>query len=227
MNADQETQARSISNTVAILDGDPAFQTPRISKRLAELVEIDRRIWNLSAEQGSSSYTRGAATLKHLRAQLRKDHINPLSADGKLFLVGEPGIKDSLRLPHARASDAKLIEAARRITSNIRPFKETFIQEGYRPDFLERAEQAIDRFERITSQPPDEVTRRSRATRELPEAIRRGRRIMDAIDRLIQTDLAGDKLNRAMWKKTYRLPRKIGRPKAKRSRGMKRPDAEA
>lgn len=226
MDSEQLLQAKSISTAVTILSSNKVFHTPRIAKRLAELVEVDKRVWALSLDQGLSSYTRGSKTLKFMREDLRTHHINPLSTDGKLLLRGEPGIKDMLRLPHARASDAKLVEAARRIIKNVRPFKDTFINEGYHPDFLERAEQSVDQFERISSQPAAEVTKRSLATRALPDAIQLGRSIMDAISRLVQTDLARDTVHQKMWKDAHRLPKKMGRPKVRRSRRL-RPPPEA
>jgi hypothetical protein len=227
MNADQIKQAESISKAIATLQSSKAFKTPRISKRLEELIAIQKRIHELKVDQGVfSSYVRGGKTLKYMRECLRKDHLDPLSSDGKVLLEGEPGIEDSLRLPKSGIKDAELIKAARRIIKNIEPFQETFVAEGYDRDFLEKAEKAVDELERASSQPPVNVSRRSRATSELPAVIRRGRGLLGSINRLVVADLRTDAAALSLWKQTYRLPGIIGRPKKKKNKPRKPPPEE-
>lgn len=145
-----------------------------------------------------------------------KHHLNPLGRDGGFILKGMPGIKDMLRVPHVRASDAKLVEGARRIVKKVRPFEPTLIAAGYRPDFIERAERAIEALEAKAADQNTRVNRRSRATASLSEALAHGREIMEAIDRLVEDDLADNRSARDIWKNVKHLPGQIGRPKNRR-----------
>lgn len=63
---------------------------------------------------------------------------------------------------------------------------------------------------------PDEaMARRSRATQALPSAIRRARAIAKALDSVIMADFEFHAT--VPWKIAYRIPRKKGRPKKRRT----------
>lgn len=213
MDTDQERQWESIKRALVILELLD-FQTPRLQKRRAQLEAEAEKIHALIVAQGGSgNRKRGGGDTKQLREHLRRHHLKPLSRDGKLVLDGMPGIKDMLRLPHERVSDAKLIEAARRIVDNVKPFDATFIESGYRVDFILRAEQAIAALEARAGQPDERTNRSSRATASLPDALVKGREIIGAIDGIVDDDLADKPSARTIWKKAKRLHGKIGRPK--------------
>ena len=107
-----------------------------------------------------------------------------------------------------------MVEAARRIVKNAKEFEATFIEEaGYRPDFIARAEKAIDAFEAQMKEPDTAMNRRSRATASLPKALLKGREILNSIDGIIENEFADSKGTRDQWQKARRLGGKIGRPK--------------
>ena len=213
MDNDQLRQWGSIQNSLLFLRL-PGHQTPRLSIRLAKLERADAEIAALSSTQSRESNSRDARKGTLLRVALRKHHLKVINRDAKLFLVGEPGVKDMFRMPHMRIADSKLVDAARRIVDNAKPFEDTFINEaGYRADFITRAEKAIDALAAHIKEPDTAVNRRSRARASIPDALREGRRILDAIDGIIDDEFADDKSTRDLWKRARRLPGKIGRPK--------------
>jgi hypothetical protein len=213
LDTDQERQWESIKRALRILRLVD-FQTPRLQKRRAQLETQAETIHALIVAQGGpGNRKRGGGETKRLRVNLRKHHLKPLSRDGKLFLNGVPGIKDTLRLPHERIADSKLVEAARRIVNNVKPHEATFLEAGYRVDFVARAEQAIAALEARAGQPDEQTSRTSRATASLPKALVKGREIIGAIDGIVDDELADNPGARDMWKKAKRLHGKIGRPK--------------
>jgi hypothetical protein len=213
MDNDELRQWASIQNARKFLRL-PGRQTPRLSIRLAKLEKVDAEIAALKDTQSRESNDGDTRTAKMLRVALRKHHLRVICRDAKLYLQGEPGVKDMFRMPHERTADSKLVDAARRIVDNAKPFKATFIDEaGLRTDFIARAETAIDALEAHMKQPDTAANRRSRARASLPDALREGRRILDSIDGIIDDEFADDKSTRDLWKRARRLPGKIGRPK--------------
>jgi hypothetical protein len=213
MDNDQLRQRGSIQKALVFL-GLPGHQTPRLAIRRAKLEKADAAIAALDSTQSRESNDGDTRTAKMLRAALRKHHLKAISRDAKLFLDGVPGVKEMFRMPHMRVADSKLVDAARRIVDNAKPFEDTFIDEaGYRADFIARAEKAIDALEAHMKKPDTAVNRRSRATASLPEALLEGRKILDSIDGIIEDEFADDKSTRDLWKRARRLPGKIGRPK--------------
>lgn len=212
MEEDQRRQWRSLENALSILMQE-CFQTPRILKRRDQLAEVENEVRRLYVMQAPWTTTRGGGSLVQMRKGLRKHHLNPISTDGMLILDGEPGIEDQLRLPHNRIADRKLVTEARRIIKNAKPFADTYIEEGYAPDFIEKAEQAVDEFERRISAPNDLVAERGHATATLPSLLLKGRKIIRAITRIVEDELAKDPVAQKLWKTAKRLPGTMGRPK--------------
>jgi hypothetical protein len=211
MDADQLKQVRSIEHCLALLPR-PEYQTRRIAIRHAELIAVYNRIQELFMMQ-ANPHLRGGQGLKLMRDALRKNHINPISADGMLYLDGEPGIKDLLRLPHKSVADKTLVDEALRIIRNAKPYADTFVEKGYDPDFIEKAEQAVAEFRERSSQPDEKVAKRGYATSALPDVILKGRKIIKSITKLVETELARDKGTVTQWKHAARIPATLGRPK--------------
>lgn len=213
MDTDQLRQWSSIQRGIVFLRG-PEYQTPRLVIRLAKLEKAFAEIEALRDTQSRNSNTGDTVKANSLRTTLRKHHLKAISRDAKVFLDGVPGVKEMFRMPHMRVADSKLIDEARRIIKNAKPFGRTFIDEGgYHADFIARAEKAIDALTAHLKEPDTAVNRRSRATASLPKALLKGRAILDSIDGIIEDEFADDKGTRDLWRKARRLGGKIGRPK--------------
>jgi hypothetical protein len=211
MEADQLLVWKSLGSAIVCL-GDPRFQTARIAKRREQLIEAEKEVAALKEMQGSGERS-DTIVAKNLRAALRRQHMNPLSAEGLLYLDGMPGIEDMLRLPPTRVSDQKLVDAAKRIINNVRPYRETFIENGWKPDFIARADRAVKALEKHMMDPRANASLRSQARRSLPKALLKGRKIIKAITRLVQDELADDVAAQRLWMRAKRIPKPMGRPK--------------
>src|SRR5258708_13601482 len=215
MEADQLLVWKSLRQALVCLLG-PKFQTPRIAKRREQLDAAEKAGAALNDKiQGSgpgSSKRSDTIVAKNRRVALRTKHMNPISAEGLLYLDGMPGIEDMLRLPPTRLSDQKLVDAAKRIINNVRPYRDTFIENGWTPDFIARADGAVKALENHMMDGTN-ASLRSQARRELPKARRKGRKIIKAITPLIQDELANDVGAQRTWMQDKRIPKQMGRPK--------------
>ena len=153
MEADQVLVWKSLGSAIVCL-ADPRFQTRRIAKQREQLIAAEKEVAALKEDQGAGKRS-DTTVAKNLRVALRRQHMNPLSAEGLLYLDGMPGIDDMLRLPPTRVSDQKLVDAAKRIIDNVRPHRETFIDNGWRRDFIARAERAVKPDTTDDSLPPE------------------------------------------------------------------------
>ncbi len=211
MEADQLLVRKSLRSALVCL-ALPKFQTPRITKRREQLTAAEKEVAALSEMQGSGKRS-DTIVAKNLRVALRRQHMNPMNADGLLYLDGMPGIDDMLRLPPTRVSDQKLVDAAKRIIDTVRPYRETFIENGWKPDFIARADRAVKALEKHVKDPGANANLRSNARRSLPKALLKGRQIIKSITRLVQDELADDVGAQKLWMRAKRIPRPMGRPK--------------
>jgi hypothetical protein len=227
MQTRQQLLVASMDNALVTLIGD-AFQIPRLKALRIELESARGKIWELATRQMLSDRPGldGEIT-KELRDTLRTKYLKPISADAEVLLEGTPGLKDSFRIPHKRDSDEKLLVAAERIFKNASTYRNDFVdRRGYAPDFIACGKAAADALKARLKEGNTVMNRRSRATASLPKAIAKGRKIMDAIDKTVVAELGDDQSSLEMWKASYRVPKKIGRPTTKR-RAKRRPVRDA
>jgi hypothetical protein len=153
--------------------------------------------------------------IQSLRSELRRMLLR-ISRHGDVVLEGLPGIEDDLRVPHTNAKTVDLLDAAARIVKNARPHAKSLYTAGLPKDFLKRVETTAKALAAKSTSTDTALNRRSRATRSIPAALRRGRRIMKAIDSTIRSEFADDPVALTLWDSAKRIPGRIGRPKKKR-----------
>lgn len=112
--------------------------------------------------------------------------------------------------------DAELLDASDRILANAKEHEKVFIAHRYPKDFIAKAQAAADALRDKLADPNTVVSRRSTATFALKPAIKRGRKVMDSIDKNVAAELSGDAAALSRWARAYRVPRKLGRPKNNR-----------
>lgn len=160
-----------------------------------------------------------AKSLTLTRRNLRQKHLLPIVTRGKVLLAGLPGIREELRLPRVRASDAEWVAAARRVAKAVRPHKRAFLDAHFAPDFLQRLEAAAKELQAKSRSDNAQRTRRSVETRAVAESLRHCRDLVASIDSLV---MASDDIDAGWleaWRGAKRIPKRIGRPPVKRKRG--------
>ncbi len=225
MQADQLQRWASIKAALIILER-PEFQTPRLKRLREDLVRAEAEIARLSATQSAEGNIKyDGELIDRLRVTLREDHLMAISDEAEVLLEGMPGIADSFRVPRSR-TDEDLFKAADRILENARLYEDTFIGGGWDVDFIKQAEAAIDALKGKLDNTDTFMNRRWNATRSIPAAIKRGRKIMKSIDRTVTAQLRANKAARKLWKSAHRIPKKTGRPKNNRRSWRVDPPAE-
>ena len=153
--------------------------------------------------------------VRGLRADLRKQ-MHRISRLAIVKLEGMPGIEEDARVPHANAKAADLVDAAARLTKNLRPHVRTLYRGGLSKDAFTRMNATAKALAAKSSSPDTAIARRSRATSSIPAAITRARAIVRALDPAVREELAGNALALHAWTKASRIPGRIGRPKKRR-----------
>lgn len=214
MEERQHLVNQSIKHSLAILKM-PAFAIPALAALRTDLEKASARIDQLMvtqiANRGDFERFRTAALRKELRLRMLR-----ISRDAVIRLDGLPGIKEDVRVPHANASNADLLEAKSRLVKNLRPHMKTLYKGGLPKDSIPRLEAVAKAFAAKLANTDTYINRRSRATSSLPEALAHGRKIVNAIDSVARLELADNPAALRTWAKAKRIPLKLGRPKKKR-----------
>jgi hypothetical protein len=211
---------RSVNDAVAVLT-NPRFHTPTIKPLRADLARAAKAITELyNAQLNATAILRGdGATVAILKIRLREKHLLPISRRARLLLKGYPGIEESLRIPHKRANAEAYVVATNRMVKALRPHAAHFVAAGLPKDFLVECQRAARVLKERDANPDTARSRRSRATRTLPEALRDARQIIASIDAHINAELGDDETLTAPWRAARRVPARIGRPpKGRRNR---------
>ena len=219
MKTPQDNARRSIQNGLIVLKlYEP--QLPAIHFLRAELQKADKEIDALAFAQFSENTNVGydGATLKRLKDALREKHLLKLKSTAEVLLEGMPGIKEDFAVPHKKCSVTDLLEAAERIARNAERHKAVFLRAKLKKGFIKELRAAAKALEAKSKNPDTIINRRARATASLPEPIRRGRRIMKSIGRILAAELPPSSVALSQWKEAERLPKKMGRPKKRRSK---------
>ena len=219
MNSRQDRVSDSIDSAHGCLTLDE-FKIPRLAQLRRELDDTVRDIKALRVKQDLDTNRRqDSRKIESLREELRVKHLIPISREGKRRLKGTPGIADALHVPHKRAKDTELLDAAARILENAEPHAAVFRKALFPRDFITRARRAAKALAKEhaanANRPP---VRGSRATHDLKAALSEGREIIRSIDGIVEAEFFDDTVTLHVWRKARRIPKKAGRPKKRRPR---------
>jgi hypothetical protein len=215
MDQRQELVWRSIQHSRVVLNL-PYFAGHEFDPGRAQLAKAEKAIAKLVGIQRYDSHPGvDSGAIVRLKQELRRKLLR-VSRNGALVLEGMPGVEDDLRVPHANAKTADLIDAATRIAKNARPHAATLVRAGLPKNFIKQIEISAGALATRTASTDTVISRRSRATRSLPDALRHGRRVIMAIDASVKSELAGNRSALRHWDDAKRIPARMGRPKKKR-----------
>jgi hypothetical protein len=216
MNARQQLVYESIKQSVVALR-HPMFNRREIAGLRAELEKAAKAIAELNQTQYGGSQNLGSAgrQIEIFRRDVRRRLLR-ISSHAVVALEGLPGIEEDVRVPHANAKTADLLEATTRIIKNVRPHLKTLYRTGLPKDSIARLEAVAKSLAAKMEDPNPAMARRSRATSAIPDALRRARKIVRAIDSTIKLEFADEVTTLKVWAHAKRIPGRIGRPKIRR-----------
>ena len=218
MDTRQHLTFESLTDCLATLKRRE-FARPEIEPLQAKLAEAVGEVRKLYQTQVTNHMGRtgDSGETTRLRKELRKRMMR-IASNAVVSLEGLPGVEDDMRVPHANTKTSDLLDAANRFAKNVRPHLRTLHANGLPANALAQLETTARALEAKASSADTAIARRSRATSSLPDAIRRARKIVKALDVTIKEELADNTAALRMWTSATRIPRKKGRPKKPKPR---------
>jgi hypothetical protein len=208
METEQTQVMQSIIQCEVMLD-DRDFQLPWLAKLRVKFKEEIRELQELVREQSSNKrISRKGTVVRELRLKIRSRLLR-ISRNAVSTLRGMPGVRDDFRLPPANAKSQLLLDECERILRNVRRHQPALNVDALLPA-LEANMRALARME---EEPNVQLSLRSRATRSIPDAIRKCPETVGTIEATLKDELPKTDLRHKRWKTAMRIPRKPGRPK--------------
>jgi hypothetical protein len=174
-------------------------------------VKLDQTIAALEshvAEQvGSVLAARGATERRRvLMTELVRDHMAPIARIAQADLPHIPEI-EAFRLPRNNLSTERLAAAAHGMAQQAAPYADHFVKAGLPLDFIERLTAAADAMVQAVNDRAQSRGRRSGATKGLKATLTTARKLVQVMDAMVTSKLAGDPALLASWKQVKRVRR--------------------
>jgi hypothetical protein len=214
MEGRQELVFASLKHSRITL-GTELFAIPELAELRARLDKVCAEIDKLALDQRGPRRHPDCANLPKAREDIRK-HLLMIAEQAEVALDGLPGLKEDFRVPHRNANNRILLDATQRIIRNSRPHLASLFEVGLPRNTIDVLETLSREVAAMDARPNTEIARASRATLAIPGALRRGRKIIDALDRTIKVLFADDRVTLNTWAGAKRIPKKPGRPRKPR-----------
>lgn len=215
-----ERRGRTIEAALITAKRYPELLTvSSIAKLLARLAECDRRIRAAREEEyHARSSRRVAASIQHLKDELRNEHLRIMARRGRKVMGSAPGAEGAFRAPGTRAR-ADVVVASSRAMLKVIGRRQKLFDGLVEPDFfrlmksrtdeLDREWRARDRGRKAWTSALDEA---ERATSE-------GRETLDLLTTYIVAHFRHNRRIINHWRIIVRVKGRIGRPKRKPPKG--------
>ena len=216
MDSRQTLVFASLNNTVEILKRSE-FDRPELAALRKKLQDATKAVADLQFQQEIINNYTGVdgGRIRALRKDLRKRLLR-LSHNAIVTLDGLPGIEEDVRVPHANEKNKELLEATARILKNLRPHLKTLYKNGISRESINQIETTAKALAAKLADSDTAMARRSRATNSIPDAIRKARRIVRALDDTIRLEFPDERQLQFLWNHSKKVPRKLGRPRKRK-----------
>jgi hypothetical protein len=201
---------RSIDSYVRITD----FPGPRWKALQREFQDAFAGLQDLKLKQdvGALSRQMHAKGVAELRRKLRRGHMLPIRRDALLHLRKLPGVVPAVVVPHASASNAALVAAAKRMAKGLARYRKHLEAHDVPVGFLASLRGAARDLAEAVRNEPVVIGTRSAATSGLKEAFTRLRALEVAVEGQVMMAVGRDRSRWKLWLAAKRTPRRRGRP---------------
>lgn len=159
---------------------------------------------------GAIAAKQATQTFAALRTALLRDHMWKVATIAGVELPSTPEL-DPLRAPRTHMSARELAAAATAMAACATPYREVFIAAGLPADFETQLEGAAQAMLAAAERRREVVVSRSAATQGLRVTLSRGRKLIRALDRFVQSTLRTDEVMLLEWKTATQL-RRVSKP---------------
>lgn len=157
--------------------------------------KLDSQSANQSSGQGEAHSV--TETKAAIRTNLR-EILRAISRTAQVIAFGTPGLENKFRSPQG-SGDQTLLSAARAFAADAVPLKAAFLKHEMPADFIERLNQLINDFERVSTEKATAVTSHVTAKITIDEAIASGLQAVQTLDAVIRNKFNGDPATLANW----------------------------
>jgi hypothetical protein len=221
-----ERASRSIFAVRNMVDGEILELPSNLRPLYARLRTVASRLEALQFEEFSLSGDKRRRTMQgrmgadtaRWRDRLREDFLIPLGRAGKKLLKHSPGSWRAFETPPKRSTAEVVVASARAMAKASRAHWKLFVEVGFARNFAARMLKAANELEQRSATGVVARRERSRVLREIEGEVRKGRAILDLMDGLMIAHGREDEVLLSTWKRSKRIPGRIGRPRAKQRR---------
>jgi len=194
-------------------DAPPLYErfVAKLQTSVARLRELEYEQYTLTPQQA----VEGKKTA-YLRKRLRREYMIPLTRTGRRLFRFAPGVEQTLKVPHARASHRELVTTAEVLLKAVRPHRALLVAAGFPKTFLTEFRDLTRELKRIATTSSARQVKFARVSRELREELATANETLRILDGLVLARTDHDVEFAKLWKDTLRTPKPLGRPRAKK-----------
>lgn len=177
--------------------------------------KLDEAIAELVAhvgEQSGSAFERDSATQKQrtLRRALVRDHMLKIARIARTELPPSATGIDALRMPKGVPTAEQLFAAAYGMAKAAGPYVDVFTSAALPADFREQLTRAADALVASLADRKQKRSAHRKATLGLRTKLAAGRRLVQVLDALVESELQDEPVMLAGWKLVSRVPKVPG-----------------
>jgi hypothetical protein len=216
MNDRQTRTLKSYRRVLATIHDRGALIAPEAPVILERLTITVADITRCTLEQHIARTWHHVTGARRALEKMRTDHMMPLARLARRVFAGEPRIQAALRVPHKRAPTEVLLAAAALMVRTLRPHRALLTASHIDPKRIDRLQVETRRLKKVFEPAHAAVADRAVPSRRLPELFASARMDVRALDALLAA--RSQTLDALDWKRTRRVGKRIGRPRAPRQR---------
>lgn len=190
---------------------------PLLTRQLTSLEQSVNRIQKLWNEQLSGHKEPGSGpVVRMMSLRLRRKHLMPLVRIARPLLKFAPGIEPLMRVPHTRADAQELARYTLSLARALTRHSALLGDAGYTKTYLAELRREAKLLSTTAKHAERARDRKAKATLALAREFRNGMETVTTLEGLVMAHHYenGPALN--VWRRTRRVPGRIGRPKVRK-----------
>jgi hypothetical protein len=218
MNVKQEQRFESLEKSLVLLRSEKHLE-PHVVPLVRDLAHTIDRVRRFDVDQLSASTARAGYPdyIKTRRRELYLVHMYQISRRGPELMKWGPKAEVALRLPHPSVGNPRLIAAAHAMATVVALKPSLFIKEAqFHKDFLAKLRAATRNLATVIDESKENTRRLKAATTALARELSHGRTVLRTLDGVLKARMHDDPGFADGWRAASRVPKRTGRPKAKK-----------
>lgn len=178
-----------------------------LGAQAAELDEVISRLSSkaLDQEVGRRFVRVHSESQRRLRRALYADHMQPIARVAR-EVFGASGMDHAFRMPATTTASQTVLAAAGAMAEAAQKEKHVFVKHGLRPDFIDQLKTGAAALDTARNAKVESSRRRTTATADVHEQVKRGRKAIRLLNAILQPRLAKDPELLAAWRSAKRVP---------------------